>query len=269
MELSIRSIVHPTDFSDLSFAAFAHALRIALVAKSNLHLLHVAQEVDEPMAYPHTRRLLVQWGLLEETDPPPMIATKLGIGLDYVTLHQQKPIVGILHFLRTHHCDLVVLGTHGRDGLDHWLKGSIAETVFDRSAISALFIPRGARGFVDPVSGDFKLRRVLVPVDRSPVPYRAIEVARDLPHFLTGSNVETVFLHVIGLGPRFHDARIPIIFRPGNVVQTILDTAVEYDVDLICMPTAGHHGILDALRGDTTERVLRHAPCPLLAIPAV
>ena len=122
---------------------------------------------------------------------------------------------------------------------------------------------------VSPVSGDFKLRRVLVPVDRSPVPYRAIEVARDLPRVLTGSNVETIFLHVVGLGPRFHDARIPLILRPGNVVQTILDTAVEYDVDLICMPTAGHHGILDALRGDTTERVLRHAPCPLLAIPAV
>jgi nucleotide-binding universal stress UspA family protein len=60
-----------------------------------------------------------------------------------------------------------------------------------------------------------------------------------------------------------------VIIRYGNVVQTILDAAVEYDVDFICMPTAGHHGILDALRGSTTERVLRHAPCPLLAIAAV
>jgi nucleotide-binding universal stress UspA family protein len=32
------------------------------------------------------------------------------------------------------------------------------------------------------------------------------------------------------------------------------------------MPTAGHHGVLDALRGSTTERVIRHAPCPVLAL---
>ena len=65
MELSIRSIVHPTDFSDLSFAAFAHALRIALVAKSNLHLLHVAQEADEAMAY----RVKPMWALIASTTP--------------------------------------------------------------------------------------------------------------------------------------------------------------------------------------------------------
>jgi hypothetical protein len=34
------------------------------------------------------------------------------------------------------------------------------------------------------------------------------------------------------------------------------------------MPTAGHQGFLDVLRGSTSERVLRHAPCPVLSIPA-
>src|SRR5215469_2990726 len=43
---AIRSIVHPTDFSDLSAAAFAHALRIALAARSKLHLLHVRALAD-------------------------------------------------------------------------------------------------------------------------------------------------------------------------------------------------------------------------------
>jgi nucleotide-binding universal stress UspA family protein len=33
------------------------------------------------------------------------------------------------------------------------------------------------------------------------------------------------------------------------------------------MATQGHHGVLDALRGSVTERVLRRAPCPLLAVP--
>jgi hypothetical protein len=35
-----RSIVHPTDFSEASAGAFAHALRIALTAEATLTLLH-------------------------------------------------------------------------------------------------------------------------------------------------------------------------------------------------------------------------------------
>jgi nucleotide-binding universal stress UspA family protein len=58
------------------------------------------------------------------------------------------------------------------------------------------------------------------------------------------------------------------MLRAGNVVGSVIDAAIEFDVDLIGMPTAGHHGILDALRGSTTERVIRHAPCPVLALPA-
>ncbi len=48
-----------------------------------------------------------------------------------------------------------------------------------------------------------------------------------------------------------------------------MDAATEFDVDFIGMPTAGNHGVLDALRGSTTERVIRHAPCPVFAIPVL
>jgi nucleotide-binding universal stress UspA family protein len=34
------------------------------------------------------------------------------------------------------------------------------------------------------------------------------------------------------------------------------------------LPTAGHHGFLDAWRGGTTEHVLQRALCPVLAVPA-
>src|SRR5262249_50721244 len=77
---AIRSIVHPTDFSDLSATAFAHALRIALAARSKLSLLHVSQyDAAEALAFPHARRLLTQWGLSAEDDAPWVIAGKLGI----------------------------------------------------------------------------------------------------------------------------------------------------------------------------------------------
>src|SRR5271154_6365775 len=41
MACRFQTIVHPTDYSDTSADAFAHALRIALAMRSKLYLVHV------------------------------------------------------------------------------------------------------------------------------------------------------------------------------------------------------------------------------------
>ena len=56
--------------------------------------------------------------------------------------------------------------------------------------------------------------------------------------------------------------------REGDVVDEIGAAADLVKADLIVMPTEGRHGVFDALRGSTTERVLRRARCPVLAVPA-
>jgi len=270
---SIRSIVHPTDFSDLSAAAFAHALRIALAARCRLHLLHVSQyDAAEALAFPHAQRLLAQWGLSDEGDPPWVVASKLGIEVDNIRLKLQEPTRAIVDFLNEHESDLVVLATHGRDGIAHWLQGSVAEAVFRRAAIPTLFIAPGSRGFVDQVSGDVKLRRALVPVDFSPPADLTVEIVQRFGRALTGDHVAVDLLHVGEKPPPVRTfsasapALPPVILRSGHVVDSIVEAAIEFEADIIAMPTAGHHGVLDALRGSTTERVIRHAPCPVLAL---
>jgi nucleotide-binding universal stress UspA family protein len=65
------------------------------------------------------------------------------------------------------------------------------------------------------------------------------------------------------------DGLLPHIeLRQGPVIETILAYAKEIKADLIAMPTQGRRGLLDALRGTTTERVLHQAPCPVYAVPA-
>jgi nucleotide-binding universal stress UspA family protein len=124
------------------------------------------------------------------------------------------------------------------------------------------------------VNGDIQLRRVLVPVDFSPAPGPALASVQRFCALLTDGRFGLDVLHVgdeappLRGGPAYPHALPPVMLRSGNVVQSIVDTAIELDVDLICMPTAGHHGVLDALRGSTTERVIRHAPCPVLALSA-
>lgn len=52
----------------------------------------------------------------------------------------------------------------------------------------------------------------------------------------------------------------------GDVASVIVDTAEEQAVDLIVMTTHGYSGFSRWLLGSVTERVLRSAPCPVLAI---
>ena len=91
---------------------------------------------------------------------------------------------------------------------------------------------------------------------------------------LTGADIDVDLIHVgrsappVQVEPSSSPAMPQVILRDGNVVQSIVDAAIEFEADLIGMATAGHNGMLDALRGSTTERVIRHAPCPILAIPA-
>jgi nucleotide-binding universal stress UspA family protein len=120
IDIPIKTIVHPTDCSGFSADAFAHALRIAIAAKADLHPLHVAKAEDtaEAPAFPQAQRMLAQWGLIGENDNPAIIAAKFGTRITNVKLDAQSPEKGILRFLNQTAADLVVLATHRRDVLE-------------------------------------------------------------------------------------------------------------------------------------------------------
>jgi nucleotide-binding universal stress UspA family protein len=67
-------------------------------------------------------------------------------------------------------------------------------------------------------------------------------------------------------------ARVPrgsvekILVRFGRSFHEIADAARTRKVDLIVISTHGYTGLKHALLGSTTERVVRHAPCPVLVV---
>ena len=271
----LRSILHPTDFSDASAEAFVHALRIALTAQCSLTLLHVADAADtrDWVTFPHVRMVLANWGLIGEHEPEAAVAERLGVKIAKIELAPQSAIDGILQYLDEHPADLIVLATQGRDGTARWLQGSVAEAIARESKAPTLFVPNGARGFVDPRRGEIHLKRLLIPVDRDPKPAAAVGAIMRFAHLLAGPQVEERLFHVGRDAPQIqHHARpslpVPVATVGGDPVDGIVNEANDWQPDLIAMPTAGRHGFLDALRGSTTERVIRQAPCPVLAMPA-
>jgi nucleotide-binding universal stress UspA family protein len=272
----IFRIVHTTDFSGASEVAFAHALKLALVTRAELDLLHVSPQQGEPdwTKFPGVRRALHRWGLLPDEAPAAALRER-GLRIGKIVTVDRDPVRSALDYIQGHPTELLVLATHQRDGIARWLHRATAEPVARQSGAMTLFLPEGARGFVAPETGTVALRRVLVPVDHAPAPQAAIDAADSLLNRLGSSGATARILHV-GEARDMPEFRIPNpavrhwdrVARPGLVVDEIVQVATSWNADLIIMTTEGHAGVLDALRGSTTERVLRRAPSAVLAVPA-
>jgi nucleotide-binding universal stress UspA family protein len=271
----LRHIFHPSDFSPASEAAFAHALRAALMAQASLTILHVSPERDaEWMEFPGVRAALERWGLLPLNSQRSDVA-KLGIDVKKVQAVHQDPVESVTSYLAGHGADLIVLATDQAKGGLPWLSRSVAVPVALASRQMTLFIPKGTKGFVSPEDGSISLTNVLIPVASTPPAQAALQAAVRMAYRLDCQTGVFTVLHVgedEGM-PDLHFSDMPgwrwdQVTKQGDVVEVICRTAEEIKADLIVMTTEGRHGFLDALRGSHSERVLHKTPCPLLAIPA-
>ncbi len=275
--IKFHSILHATDFSADSELAFAHALKAAVDEKASLTIIHVGEPGDESdhwESFPSVRSLLVRWGLLEDGAGRSAVYEKLGVEVEKVEADGDSVIEAVTAYLEDHPVDLLVLATHGRHGLPRWFHRSIAEPIARHVKVPVLFVPHHSAGFVRIENGSVNLRHVLIPIDHEPNPTWGPRFAEAMLHAFAVGEADVTLLHV-GSKDNVPDVRPgdhpgwtwKSVVRQGKPVDEILAYAKESDVDLIVMITEGHKGFWDALRGSTTEQILRNANCPILMIP--
>ena len=153
----------------------------------------------------------------------------------------------------------------------------------------------GAPAAEDP-SVHADLKRILVPLDFSPFSLRAVRFARK---WAVRFRAEVCLLHVIDAVssafpfggelmalpplPDFRRestaslekiakkefsrvAKVSVHLGEGTPHHEIARAAVELGADIIILTTHGRTGLLHAMIGSTAERVVRHAPCPVLVL---
>ena len=137
--LAIKAILHPTDFSEHSQAAFEVARAVARNYGARLILLHVSLpimksgEVYALITHPDEVR--------EELTNRLKAMRSLADGLVVeIVLKEGDPAAQILTTSKEMGCDLIVMGTHGRSGLSHLLIGGVAEKVIRNAACPVLTI---------------------------------------------------------------------------------------------------------------------------------
>jgi nucleotide-binding universal stress UspA family protein len=126
--LSVRAILHPTDFSACSHHAFQLACALARNQGARLLALHVAEPRTQPMGMApmpplpegHLGGYESRLELLRPLDPGILLERKVSEG-DAAT--------EILRAAEEMGCDLIAMGTHGRTGLSRMLMGSVAAKV--------------------------------------------------------------------------------------------------------------------------------------------
>jgi nucleotide-binding universal stress UspA family protein/predicted transcriptional regulator len=143
-EAAPRTILHPTDFSDASGAAFRTACSLARQDGSRILVLHVYPapvchgEVvarREPPTYEDNL-----WRFLGQYQAPDLTVEH--------RLVEGDATAEVLRTAEEEGCDLIVLGTRGRTGLPRLLLGSVAEAVMRRSPCPVLTVrpPKGGGG---------------------------------------------------------------------------------------------------------------------------
>ncbi|TBR18493.1 universal stress protein [bacterium] len=168
---------------------------------------------------------------------------------------------------------LVVLGTHGYTGVRRVVYGSVAEAVVRDARVPVLTLPPGSR-LERPA-------RILVPFNMAPYAARSLRVAAALAEDFDG-RVSALFVaeeredavkarrfeHSLRRAAGGRAARVRGLVRFGNPVRCIVDEAGSGRHDLLILAAHRKSFWKDMLLGTTAERVLRHCPIPLLAVPS-
>lgn len=155
MQIDIKKIMCPVDFSEGSEHAMRYAVAFASAYEAELELLHV---VELPFLPSYSTA-----GVPDMSLPVEQIQEECENRLEGIVEEQKEvydnisgrvvvgaPFVEIIREAREGNFDLLVVGTHGRTGIKHMLIGSVAEKVVRKAPCPVLTVKHPEHEFVKP-----------------------------------------------------------------------------------------------------------------------
>lgn len=150
----IKQILFPVDFSEGSEEAFGYAKSLAQKYGAKLDIIHVIHEMADMTGFyvPHISFDVIEKEMEEAArENMTRFCSENLKGMDY-DIHIKKgiPFSEIIKAAKELDSDLIVMGTHGRTGIDHILFGSTAEKVVRMSLIPVLTVRQKGKAFTMP-----------------------------------------------------------------------------------------------------------------------
>jgi nucleotide-binding universal stress UspA family protein len=293
--MTMKTVLCPVDRSELSRRAFEYAIAFARWQRASLQVFEAVDAGLPPVGggmqrvYEIPAEVLadVRTQLAEFAAP----AIAAGVATD-VAVEAGNTVQQILLRAKAGSADLIVLGTHGRSGVERLALGSVAEKILRKAACPVLTVPPAAPP--PPTRSAAPFTRVLCATDFSDPSLDAVRYATCLAQeagaaLVLAHVVEWPFGHTTGpdsvtdlrnsivaeLRDRLTrllpagaapDDAVVIVGRPK---RDLLELARARGADLIVMGVAGRGALDLALLGSTTHYVIREAKCPVLTVRPV
>jgi nucleotide-binding universal stress UspA family protein len=298
--LPIRTILVPLDLSEESYRALEFAAPLAQRFGAAVHIAYVyegARQLSPIAAAPVlwsdaelTRRLVGQVERRCRVRPQAQ---------DY-HVRLGEPSQEIVASAKELKADLIVIASHGHDGLKHLILGSTAEKVVRHAPCPVLVVREAARGPIKTASEGIVLEKILVPVDFSecakegaryasvfatrvgadlllinvthPADYTAVDptiVPKDWPQLVETARLAAAdkldemvnFLPLVGISA---DTEVAI----GTPIEKLVEATERPSIDMVITSTHGYTGLRHVLLGSTAEQLVRLAHCPVLVVPS-
>ena len=153
--MQIKTIVFPTDFSNGARAAMDHATSLAKDYQAKLILLYVIQDISIAEWYIPSSLSVgdlvedMQKSAWQEMDKWMAEVSQQVKDAEKMVV-RGVPFVEIIRIAKERSADLIVIGTHGRTGIDHMLFGSTAEKVVRKSSCPVLTVRIAGKEFKMP-----------------------------------------------------------------------------------------------------------------------
>jgi nucleotide-binding universal stress UspA family protein len=284
-EWKVKSILIPTDFSELAGLALEYAVALGRCFSSKLTLLyadpflpppHFTMGQMEDIASSLERSKAAARAMLQE-----YASSHIPVELSReVIVREGLAVNSIIEVAEELEADLIVMGTHGRSGVSRFMLGSVTERVLRETSGPVLSV----RGRSRVSDGAFlPVKHVVCPVNYTETSKKALRYAAQLAQCF---QAELSVLHVMepaDASSRENKAAmeklcnwIPEEVRQhcqlqealseGEAAEQILNSAHQNNCDLIVLGSQHKKFFDSAVIGTTTVRVTRHAPCPVLTV---
>ncbi|MBT8187083.1 MAG: universal stress protein [Croceitalea sp.] len=269
----MKSIIVPIDFSEQSEIALKVASTLATKNNAELYVLHMLELSPAIMAnseYMPQEHIVHLMKMTEE---------RFKNFLDKPYLKKVKVVPIIKHYkvfsevnevAEKHKVDLIVMGSHGVDGLQEIFVGSNTERVVRSANIPVLVVKGDVK--------DFKAERFVFACDFKE---ESIAVAKKADNFakLLGATLHMVyintpadeflstddiyeriskFLNKAGLGLEVE------IYNDYTIEKGILNYSEKIAADIIGIPTHGRRGLAHFFMGSIGEDIANHSKLPVV-----
>jgi nucleotide-binding universal stress UspA family protein len=296
--VQIERILFPTDFSPFSAQAFRHALALTRKFRARLKVIHVI-----PYAFPTGDALYsaAPWLLSPEVrqqaeeEMRQFLTPAREARIDHeVEMREGDSWREIVSAAEEMGADFVVLGTHGRTGLERFFLGSVTERLIPRLSCPVLTVGHEeGRSWETPGL----VSRILCATDFSATSTEALNfslaLARETQAAVTLLNViendpepgEPAYYTVPEMAPlrEAHErgareqlqqavaaagseTKVATRAVVGRAYKQILKVAAEERADLIVLGAQGHGPLEHLLFGSNALHVIRRASCPVLTV---